>query len=525
MMRVVDIPIRVKLLTAIVGTTVLCLIVTASVFLVSNWFSVRTTLANNLTAVAEVFTMNTAAALSFNDARAANEILSSLQAKREVVQACLYRVEADGEESLFARYGSSLKDMTLRCPQVPPEEGFYTTNHLVVVSPVSLGDDRIGSVYIERRLNDLWESIRLEAMIVGLMVLVSIAIAIMLSLRVQKLISNPILALLGATKAVSDSSDYSIRAIPTGNDEIGGLISGFNNMLAQIESRDIDLAATRTELELRIEQADKANNELELALVELKETQDQLVNNEKMASLGGLVAGVAHEINTPVGVGVTAASTLREDTKATFTLYETGALTNSSLKHYFSICMQATEIILGNLQRAADLIHSFKQVAVDQTSTEYRTFELKRYIEETLLSLKPKLRCTELNVVVKCDSDLTIHSAPGAMSQIITNLVMNSIQHAYEEAEPGCLHILAEEQVDNIHIHYSDDGKGMPADVLKKVFEPFFTTRRGSGGSGLGMHILFNLVTQQLKGVVTLRSTLGEGSSVDIVFPKNVPLT
>jgi two-component system NtrC family sensor kinase len=519
MIRGADIPIRVKLLTAIVGTTSLCLIVTAAVFLASNWFSVRTTLANNLTAVAEVFTMNTTAALSFNDPRAANEILSSLQAKREVLQACIYRVEADGEENLFARY-HSLEDKTLLCPEVPPTENFYTKKHLVVVSPVNLGDERIGSVYIERGLSDLWDSIRLDGMIVGLMVLVSIAIATILSLHVQKLISNPILALLGATKAVSDSSDYSIRATPRGKDEIGGLISGFNNMLAQIEGRDIDLAATRAELELRIEQADKANSELEHALVELRDTQEQLVNNEKMASLGGLVAGVAHEINTPVGVGVTAASTLREDTKATFARYETGDLTNSSLKRYFSICMQATEIILGNLQRAADLIHSFKQVAVDQTSTEYRTFELKRYIEETLLSLKPKLRLTELNVVVECDPNLIINSAPGAMSQIITNLVMNSVQHGYEEGEAGCLRILVEEQLADIHIHYSDDGKGMSADVLKKVFEPFFTTRRGSGGSGLGMHIVFNLVNQQLKGVVSLRSTLGEGSSVDIVFPK-----
>lgn len=521
MMRGADIPIRVKLLTAIVGTTSLCLIVTASVFLVSNWFSVRTTLANNLTAVAEVFTMNTTAALSFNDAPAAHELLSSLRAKREVLQACIYKLEVNGEESVFARY-TSTEDHGLLCPEVPPTESRFTHNHLVVVSPVNLGNEKIGSVYIERGLNDLWESIRVDSMIVGLMVLVSIAIASMLSLLVQKLISNPILALLSATKAVSDSSDYSIRAIPTGNDEIGGLISGFNNMLAQIESRDIDLAETRGELELRIEQADKANNELELALVKLKDTQEQLVNNEKMASLGGLVAGVAHEINTPVGVGVTAASTLREDTKSTFALYETGDLTNSSLKRYFSICMQATEIILGNLQRAADLIHSFKQVAVDQTSTEYRTFELKRYIEETLLSLKPKLRCTELNVVVECDPDLTINSAPGAMSQIITNLVMNSVQHGYEEGESGCLRIFVEEQLEHIHIHYSDDGKGMPADVLKKVFEPFFTTRRGSGGSGLGMHIVYNLVTQQLKGTVALLSTLGEGSSVDIVFPKKM---
>jgi signal transduction histidine kinase len=270
------------------------------------------------------------------------------------------------------------------------------------------------------------------------------------------------------------AGDYSLRALPTGNDEIGELILGFNNMLAQIESRDLTLEATRGELEIRIEQADKANAELEQALRRLKETQEQLVNNEKMASLGGLVAGVAHEINTPVGVGVTAASTLREDTKATTDLYQTGELTNSALKRYFSTCMQATEIILGNLQRAADLIHSFKQVAVDQTSSEYRMFELKRYIDETMLSLKPKLRSTDLVVEIECDPNLAINSVPGAMSQIITNLVMNSVQHGFDEGERGHLRIAVEEQPDQIRIHYSDDGKGMPPEVVKKIFEPFF---------------------------------------------------
>ena len=219
---------------------------------------------------------------------------------------------------------------------------------------------------------------------------------------------------------------------------------------------------------------------------------------------------------------MTAASTLREDTKSTAVLYETGELTNSALKRYFATCMQATEIILGNLQRAADLIHSFKQVAVDQTSSEYRIFELKRYIDETLLSLKPKLRSTDLTLKVECDPNLAINSVPGAMSQIITNLVMNSVQHGFDEGEKGCLHIVVEDQPNHIHIHYSDNGKGMPPEVVKKVFDPFFTTRRGAGGSGLGMHIVFNLVTQQLKGKVEVRSTLGEGASVDITFPKKV---
>lgn len=192
----------------------------------------------------------------------------------------------------------------------------------MVVSPVWLGEDLLGTVYIKPSLNDLWVSTKLDSAVLCAMVLLGIGLATMISLVLQKLISNPILALLQTTKEVSVARDYSLRAKLSGADEIGELIFGFNNMLAQIEQRDITLEATQGELELRIEQA----------LWRLKENQGQLVNNEKMASLGGLVAGVAHEINTPVGVGVTAASTLREETKTATTLYETGELTKSSLK-------------------------------------------------------------------------------------------------------------------------------------------------------------------------------------------------
>lgn len=192
----------------------------------------------------------------------------------------------------------------------------------MVVSPVWLGEDLFVTVYIKPSLNDLWVSTKLDSAVLCAMVLLGIGLATMISLVLQKLISNPILALLQTTKEVSVARDYSLRAKLSGADEIGELIFGFNNMLAQIEQRDITLEATQGELELRIEQA----------LWRLKENQGQLVNNEKMASLGGLVAGVAREINTPVGVGVTAASTLREETKTATTLYETGELTKSSLK-------------------------------------------------------------------------------------------------------------------------------------------------------------------------------------------------
>ena len=240
-----------------------------------------------------------------------------------------------------------------------------------------------------------------------------------------------------------------------------------------------------------------------------------------MASLGGLVAGIAHEINTPVGVGVTAASTLHAKTKDMSNAYAANTLTNSGLKRYVDLATQSTNIILTNLNRAAELIQSFKQVAVDQSSSERRQFAIKHYLNEVLLSLGPKLKKTKLEVKVNCADDLMINSYPGAIAQIMTNLIMNSLHHAYEPGDSGTLSITVEDQGDNIHLHYADDGKGMPPEHVKQVFDPFFTTKRGSGGSGLGMQIVFNLVTQQLGGTVTVQSVIDEGTSTDIVIPRS----
>lgn len=511
-----DVPIRQKLLATIVGTTSLALLLTALVFVVYSWFSVRETLFNNLQAVNEVFALNTTAALSFNDSQAATEILSSLRAKEEVMQACIYRAQADGLQ-VFAHYRRA--GMRIDCPEQPPESSRQAVNILEVVQPIWLGNDRLGSLYIERHLNDLWASSRLNGLVVGAMVIFSTGLAVFLTSFMQRLITQPIQELLKTTEQVSHLQDYSLRATETGRDEVGQLIAGFNDMLGQIERRDLALEAAKSELEVRIDQADIANAELQEALERLRKTQEQLVNTEKMASLGGLVAGVAHEINTPVGIGVTAASTLRVKTEEAGEQYKAGQMTNTGLQKYFEHALQSTEIILSNLHRAADLIHSFKQVAVDQTSSECRQFNVREYIDEILLSLRPKLKKTNIGVRIECPGDMIINSVPGAVSQILTNLVMNSLIHAYSEEQDGSICICVSIEDDEVLLRYSDDGRGMSEANVKRIFDPFFTTRRGSGGSGLGMHIVYNLVTQQLGGTVKVHSVEGEGTEFEIRFP------
>lgn len=263
-----------------------------------------------------------------------------------------------------------------------------------------------------------------------------------------------------------------------------------------------------------------ANEHLQTSLQQLHETQDQLVQSEKMASLGGLVAGVAHEINTPVGVGVTAISHLQMKLDEYGTRYESGELTRSDFEGLLDLANEVGSIIHSNLDRAAGLIRSFKQVAVDQTSNEVRNFELKEYLNEILQSLNPNLKSAAHTVSVNCADGIVLCNHPGALSQVMTNLIMNSIIHGFDGRTNGNIIINVNQTNDNkVTIDYIDNGKGISQENIQKIFEPFFTTRRGQGGSGLGMHIVYNLVNQTLGGKIHCSSREGEGIAFQIILP------
>lgn len=254
-------------------------------------------------------------------------------------------------------------------------------------------------------------------------------------------------------------------------------------------------------------------------ITDQKEAEENLIEAEKMASLGGLVAGVAHEINTPVGVGLTAATHLNDKAGVLARKFNEGQMKKSDFQAFLDTAQKSTGMISANLNRASELIRSFKQVAVDQTSEAKRRINFLAYIDEVLESLKPHLRRTNLQIAVSGDRDIDINTHPGALSQIITNLVMNSILHAFDKDQSGHIHISAQKNGASLTLQYSDDGKGMEEDVKTKIFEPFFTTKRGSGGSGLGMHILYNQVTQTLGGSIELYSKPGSGTAFDITIP------
>jgi len=321
-------------------------------------------------------------------------------------------------------------------------------------------------------------------------------------------------------------------------DEIGQLCRTFNTMAATIrknieEINDVNQALRQAhdlledKVELRTQdllimnqELQAVNEESKLNLEKLQQAQEYLVESEKMASLGNLVAGISHEINTPIGVSVTAVSHLQVITKEFNELYKKGGLSKQNLNDYLAESNEAVTIIFANLERASQLIRSFKQVSVDQSNEARRVFNVKKYLSEVLLSLHPSLKKTHHKITVHCDDHLEIDSFPGAFAQIITNFIMNSLIHAYEPDDAGEIVItIMKTSKKRLHLTYADDGKGMEKAVVDRIFEPFFTTKRGMGGTGLGLSILYNIVKQQFGGTISCKSELGKGTTFIIDFP------
>ncbi|MBL7113600.1 MAG: hypothetical protein ISS19_16800, partial [Bacteroidales bacterium] len=287
---------------------------------------------------------------------------------------------------------------------------------------------------------------------------------------------------------------------------------------SQLEEQREEIMATNTELEEQKEELEQQKEELQITLDQLKETQAQLIQSEKLAALGGLVAGVAHEINTPVGISVTAASSLMEETTQMAGLFKEGTISKADFKEYLNTANQSAKLILSNMERTAEMIQSFKQVSADQSTAQQRKFMLKAYTEDVIRSLYPRLKNRKISIDLEMDDKIELDSFPGAFSQIITNLVINSLTHGFDEGDKGKINIIANIGNSKLKLEYSDNGKGISPGNMDKIFEPFFTTNKKIG-TGLGMHIVYNLVTQKLNGTIECESEVDKGTSFKIEIP------
>jgi len=269
----------------------------------------------------------------------------------------------------------------------------------------------------------------------------------------------------------------------------------------------------------------KAKDAAETALRNLRETQASLIEAEKLAALGRMVAGVAHEVNNPVGISLTVASALERKTERFGEEVKRGELRRSSLNEFLDTSRSAAAQLVANLNRAAELIQSFKQVAADRNYSDQRTFDLADLTEQVVMSLRPGLRKHNLTLNVDCQPNLVMNSYPGPYGQVLTNLFLNAVAHAFPNGRPGLIEIQARESGrDNVEIIFSDDGCGMSLDVRRRAFDPFFTTRRDQGGTGLGLHIVYNIVTNRLGGRLDLDSEPGSGTRIRLILPRTAPL-
>ncbi len=268
----------------------------------------------------------------------------------------------------------------------------------------------------------------------------------------------------------------------------------------------------------------QARDAAETALRELKETQNSLVEAEKLAALGRLVAGVAHEVNNPVGISLTVASSLKRQAELFAKEARSGELRKSSLNNFLNMTNDASTQLMDNLNRAADLIQSFKQVATDRNFTERREFDIRDLTEQIITSLRPGLRRQNLGLAVECEPDLILNSYPGSYGQILTNLFLNAVTHAFPDGQPGQIDIkVSAAGNDGVEIVFADNGRGMSPEVRRQAFDPFFTTRRNQGGTGLGLHIVYNIVTNRLGGRIGLEAKSGAGTQIHIVLPRVAP--
>lgn len=369
---------------------------------------------------------------------------------------------------------------------------FFGEAHLQVFKPIILDGEEIGSVYIVSDMKELDRRLYQYGSVLVVVIFASLILVLLLASKLQRIITTPIYDLLKITTTVSKEKDYSLRAKKLANDEVGHLIDGFNGMLTTIENR----------------------------IEELVQTRNELVQSEKMASLGRLVAGFAHELNTPIGVAVGTASVLRKKSNLINQLLEQEEVDEDELVSTLEAIDQAAELTLSNLRRAAGLVSSFKRTAVDQSSEDVRQFEVKSIIEDVINTLHNKFKRTAIEIQLDCPNDFAVYSIPGSLEQILSNLMINSLIHGFEEGKnDGRIRIAVRLEEKRLHIDYSDTGKGIAPDVLEKIFEPFFTTNRAQGGSGLGMYICYNIVTSQLNGTMTCESSLGKGVLFRIEFP------
>lgn len=445
----------------------------------------------------------------------------------------VYSIKADNSTVFFTSYNRNNRFPAIghKISEISKLKKIqFNDTNLELIVNIEKDGELLGYLFIQTsRLEKQQLITKLYFVLISFMLLTAL-IAIAIAQRLFNRINDPLTALIEDVGVIPQNKSYKLSLAKQPYKELDFLAKTINIFLARTDKHIVKLIdehqhslsktkALEERLSARTNALKDSNHELLSTLEKLHEFQSQLVETEKMASLGDMVAGIAHEVNTPIGLGVTASSLLSDKLSEIKHAFENKTLKSSQLKKFLTDSNESVAIIFRNLERAAKLISSFKKVAVDQSSEENRIFNVNDLLNEVVVTLSAKLESNNVNLSVNCPEDFIINSKPGPINQILINLILNSIHHAFEGKDNRNITIIVMNLSDQLHLNFTDNGNGIDDSIKEKIFDPFTTTKRGSGGSGLGMHLVYNLVTQALDGHIALEDHFSQGVTFDITFP------
>ena len=511
-----------KLLVVSVLTAGVAMLVALMALLSYDLIIVRPRLVQDLASRMDLVTLNLDVDLNFNDRAAARRTLSALRATKDINSACLF----DINRREFASYG---RGATVRCDWPAEATGpghQFHGDYLSMLAPVRFEREVVGYLQVEYALRPLTARLRQYGLVLAVVLMTLMTGGLLHALLLRRLVTLPLMEVSKAADQVTREQRYDLQVPVAGEDEVGRLAGAFNAMLNTVAARDAALRSYSDQLEeqvqLRTAQMVQANQGLEASLETLQRAQDELVRSEKLAALGALVAGVAHELNTPIGNSLLAVSTLIDQTNA-FAKASADGIKRSTLQAFVEHVGAGGEIVLRNLHRAGELVSSFKQVAVDRTTSQCRVFLLSDLVAEILLVLVPTVKKNS-GIVVRQDIPpaIEMNSYPGPLGQVLINLINNGLTHGFENRSDGEIVVTAR-ALDGgmVELVVSDNGAGIAPENMGRIYDPFFTTKLGKGGSGLGLNIVYNIVYGILRGKIEVQSELGTGTRFTLTLPRS----
>jgi signal transduction histidine kinase len=395
-------------------------------------------------------------------------------------------------------------------------------------------NSKIGHVEMYTDEAVIFERLKLGMIFIMTNAVIKTAVLFLLFIYVgHKLLSKPLKLLAEESARVKPDNLHAVDIRIKENNELKTVETAINRMIDNIKTAllkrkqaEAQVRKLNSNLESKVKQRTAelthANQQLKESMEELQKTQKFIIEHEKMASLGELVAGVSHEINTPIGIGVTMASTIMDEAKRFKKLVESGEIRKSDLDDFTEILKESSQILLNSMNNAHHLIQNFKQVAVDQSSNKNREFNVKEVIEEVYSTLHHRTKTSSVSYELDVPDYLYMNSYPGPLGQILTNLFNNSLLHGFEEQQAGEIKVSVEDLGQQVKIIHEDNGSGIAETKIRRIFEPFYTTKLGQGGSGLGLSIVHNLVVHLLQGNIDVYSDKDNGTRFEIIVPKEV---